>query len=206
MTITVDREKIILPLTIAMGKVRIADFNGNHIRRPSTDGRNQEGNYAEWMITNSEIEQLIKNYLSSSDRQILKAQIEKISQFLKGSKFAVRGASKETMNEDFLGFKIYRYREEFYSFEKTLDSQARIRLTFKMGDFTLAVHMFVLLPFDGRAIRIFNKDGEVARDVYLGKGAYAVWKPSPADVISIINALACASDDHKNDLVGMLSN
>lgn len=201
--VKIGKNKIELLLTQAMGSVRIADHYGNHVRRPSKDGKNERGNYVEWMITNAEVRELIKCYLDKKDCKFLGQKLKKICRYLKGSKFAVRKAAKTKLRETFIGFEIYRYKEDFYSFEKTLDSDIRIRLTFKMGDFTLAVHMFVLLPFSD-VINIFNKKGRVADDDYLGSGAYATWSPNKKDVLSIIEGLAHASEDHRDNLLDML--
>jgi len=202
--VDIDKTKIKLLLTQPMSKVRVADSNGNHIRRPSAEGKNKSSNFAEWMITNAEIDNLINFYLDKKDKESLRERIKKITQYLKGSKFASRKAAKEKISETFLGFKIYKYKEEFYSFEKILDSDIIIRLTFKMGDFTLAVHMFVLLPFDCKALELCNREGKIARNDHLGSGAYAIWKADKNDVISIIEGLAHASERHRDDLIEML--
>jgi len=200
----INKTRIKLLLHQPTSKVRVVDSNGNHIMRPATEGKNKSSNFVEWMITNAEIDNLINSYLDKKDRESLEGKIKKITQYLKGSKFSSRKAAKEKMDETFLGFKIYKYKEEFYSFEKILDSDISIRLTFKMGDFTLAVHMFVLLPFDCKAVELYNQEGKITRNDYLGSGAYAIWKVDKNDVISIIEGLAHASEKHRDDLIEML--
>jgi len=202
--IKIQKDKVELSLTLPSSKIRIADHYGNHIRKPVTEGKNKKGNYVEWMITNVEIEELIKHFLNKKDHEFLKERLKKINKYLKGSKFAVRKATKEKLDETFMDFAIYRYKEDFYSFERALGSDIRIRLTFKMGDFTLAVHMFVLLPFYHDAVELFNKEGKVTKNDYLGRGVYAIWNPNKKDVLSIIEGLAHASEGHKNDLLDML--
>lgn len=202
--VNISKNKIKLLLTQPISKVRVTDYNGNHIKKPSTEGKNERTNYVEWMITNAEIEELVKNYLNKKNRELLKKKLERINKYLKGSKFATRKAHKEKLDKIFMGFEIYKYEEKFYSFEKSLSSNIRIRLTFKMGDYTLAVHMFVLLPFDCDAIELINKKGKIAENDYLDSGAYAVWRPSWKDVMSIIEGLAYASEKHKIDLIGIL--
>jgi len=203
-TVEIEKNKIKLLLTQVMGSVRIADHYGNHIRKPSKEGKNEAGNYVEWMITNAQIGELIRHYLNKGDCKLLSYKLKNIEKYLKGSEFAIRKATKEKLYKTFIGFEIFRYREDFYSFEKTLGSDIRIRLTFKMGDFTLAVHMFVLLPFNCDKIELFNRMGEVAENDYLGSGAYAIWVPNKEDVLSVIEGLAHASEGHKDDLLEML--
>ena len=192
-----------LVLTQAMGKVRIADNSGNHIRKP-TEGKNESNNFVEWMITNNEIKELVNLYLDVEDKRKLKSKIEAVNNFLKNSKFYSRSAKKEELKENFLGFSIFKYSEEFYSFEKKLDSNIVLRLTFKMGDYTLAVHMFVLLPFSCRSVVLKNLRGVLSENEKLGSGAYAIWIPDKDDIISIMEGLAHASENHKRDLMGML--
>lgn len=74
-----------------------------------------------------------------------------------------------------------------------------------MGDFTLAVHMFVLLPFRKDIIELHNYGGKIGNDVILGAKCYAIWKPEKSELREIIEALSYASADHKKDLIDMLS-
>ncbi len=203
-TVNITKNEIKLLLTQAISKVRVADQNGNHVRKPAGEGRNSKGYFIEWMITNAEIKELIRCYLDKKDCQFLKQKLQKINRYLKGSKFAIRSATKEKLPKTFMNFEVYAYKEKFYSFEKKIDTGIRIRLTFKMGDFALAVHMFVLLAFEQGIIKLFNRAGAIGRDEILGSGAYAVWQPNKQAIFSIIESLAYASDQHKNDLMRLL--
>ncbi|MBA7608408.1 hypothetical protein ES703_15585 [subsurface metagenome] len=203
-SVQIGRENVKLVLSQAMGKVRIADEQGNHIRRPTQEAKNNIGNYAEWMITNAEIGELIKYHLNDEDKAELKKKLSSIKTYLKGSEFAIRSASKTKLEKKFMGFEIYEYKENFYSFEKELESKIKIRLTFKMGDYTLAVHMFVLLPFRKGIITLHNYAGEVREHALLSSGCYAVWGPTKDELKEIVEALSCASEDHKKDLLVML--
>jgi len=204
-SVEITRERVKLVLSQPMSKVRIADEEGNHIRRPTQDARNESGNYAEWMITNAEIGKLIQHHLDDNDKRELIRKLNQINTYLKGSEFDVRRAAKNKLEKKFMGFEIFEYKEKFYSFEKELESNIKIRLTFKMGDFTLAVHMFVLLPFHRDIILICNHAGRVSDNDLLGSGCYAIWKPTKEELMSIIEALSYASEGHKRDLIAMLS-
>ena len=176
--IDIKSDGVSLRLNKPRGKVRIADENGNHIARP-TQARNISSNLVEWMITNAEIDRLVKSFLGTEDKELLIKELEGINGFIKDSKYATREAIKTTAEDFgiFKDFKIYKYTENFYSFERELVSKIKIRITFKMGDFTLAPHMFVIISFDNSSIVLKNIDGIIQRDQELGINCIAIWKP-----------------------------
>lgn len=197
----IDTKEVKLGLSSARSKIRIADIDGNHEKAP-TKAKNISSNSIEWMITNNEIGKLIKNYLFEKKRIELITKINKINVFLKDSKYASRKAKKVTPTGTFEDFEIFEYTEGFFSFEKSLECGIKIRIVFKMGDFALAPHMFILFPF--QTVRIYNNVGEISSGECLGSGSYAIWVPTVEAINNVIESLAYASSSHKQDLVKML--
>ncbi len=204
--INITKTKIFMVLTQARGRIRIADGNGNHIGKPAKEGKNIKTNFIEWMITNNQIEELVKYFLNKDDRNKLIQELEKINIFIKGSKYATREAVKPSTEklDKFADFDIYKYTETFYSFEKKIISGIKIRITFKMGDYTLAPFMFVLLPFEHSSLELKNNNGFVKEGEFLGSGCKGIWTPKKEDIIQIIKSLSCASDGHRDDLIKIL--
>ncbi len=204
--VDIDSNGVELKLNMPRGIIRIADENGNHVSKP-TEARYERKHIVEWMITNDEVEKLVRAFLGNDDRAALITDIERIKNFIRETEYANREAAKTTLEEVavFEGFRIFKYTENFYSFEKELSSKIRIRIVFKMGDYTLAPHMFVLLPFSLQDIEIENNIGKVQEHELLGSGCHARWKPKKSDVKEIVVALAHLSGSHRNDLVRHLS-
>ncbi|HIH19090.1 TPA: hypothetical protein HA225_03860 [Candidatus Micrarchaeota archaeon] len=205
-SVKIASEEAVLVLSQARGKVRIADENGNHISKP-TEAKYEPKYTAEWMITNDEVEKLVRVFLEDADRIFVIEEIKKLEKFIRDTEYATREALKTTTQEikTFEGFRIFKYTENFYSFERELKSKIRIRIVFKMGDYTLAPHMFVLLPFSLNEIEIKNRLGNVNKSEMLGSGCRAIWKPKKEDVKEVVIALAHLSRDHRNDLIRILS-
>lgn len=203
-SVEIKKSSVILKLTYPRSKIRICDENGNHIARPAKEGKYIETYYIEWMITNPQIKKLIRLFLSKKDRKKVASKLSKIRIFLKDSKYRIRKATKKELKPKFLKFKIYEYKEKFYSFERKIISGIKIRATFKMGDYTLAPHYFVLFPFENKKIKVYNKKGKIKINDFLGTCAYAIWKPAEKQIASIIEGLSYASKDHKNDLLDLL--
>ena len=201
--VKINKNYVKLMLSRQRSKVRIADSDGNHISKP-TQAEYIPSNYIEWMISNSEIQKLINYYLAAKDKRKLAARLEKIRAFLNKSKYATRKSKKTTPLGRFRDFNIYKYEESFFSFERIINLKIKIRITFKMGDFTLAPHMFILFPFDKKVLEIFNCDGNVSFKNKLGSGCYAEWKPTLDVICKTIEALAHASGGHKRDLLAMV--
>lgn len=204
-SVSINPNYVKLILTSPRSKVRICDNHGNHIARPSSEGIYDKDFFVEWMITNEEVVKLAKKYLNQ--RQINKTinKIQKIKKFLRDSKYYVRKAKKKKLNRRFSNFEIFEYKEKFYSFEKTIDSTTKVRITFKMGDYTLAAHMFVLFSFKSRLLKVYNNGGIIKKGNSLGSGAYGKWLPTKKQIISIIYTLAHASKNHRDDLIELLS-
>ena len=201
--IQINKNDMKLLLSRQRSKVRIADSDGNHANKP-TSVKNISANYVEWMISNAQIEQLINNYLNGEDKNKLASKIKLVNTFLNKSEYATREAKKTTPIGKFEDFNIYKYEESFFSFEKVLNLNIKIRITFKMGDFTLAPFMFILFPFDKKVIEVFNYEGAVAGGSALGSGCFAVWKPASEVICKAVEALAHASEGHKRDLLAMV--
>jgi len=203
-TINITSTNVTLLLTQARGKIRVADANGNHIRKP-TEALNNKTYFIEWMITNNEVGILAKEFLDKKDIQKLISELQTIKDFIRNTKYATREAIKTTEEkiDKFLDFEIYKYTENFYSFEKKIISGIKIRITFKMGDYTLAPHLFVLLPFNHQSLQIKNIHGIVNEGSPLDSGCRGVWKPDKIDIIEIIKSLAHASEQHRNDLINL---
>lgn len=201
--IKINKKYVKLLLSRQRSKVRIADKDGNHANKPTTV-ENILSNYVEWMISNAEIKALINNYLSIEDKKYLASRIKSVNIFLNKSEYATREAKKTTPLGKFEDFNIYKYEESFFSFEKSLKLNIKIRITFKMGDFTLAPHMFILFPFDKKVINLFNSGGEVSAGDKLGSGSFAIWEPTKGVICEAVEALAHASEGHKKDLLAMV--
>jgi hypothetical protein len=204
-TISITSENVVLLLTQARGKIRIADADGNHIRKP-TSAKNDKSFAIEWMITNDEVGELAKHFLNKEDTKELISYLGSIDKFIRDTKYATREAIKTTEEklDKFLDFDIYKYTENFYSFEKKIDSGIEIRITFKMGDYTLAPHLFVLLPFVHEALVIKNINGVVGEGEILNSKCRGEWEPDKEDVAEIVKALAHASAQHRDDLIELL--
>lgn len=201
--IKINSTGIKLNLSAPRSKVRISDIDGNHANKP-TIVRNVSSNWVEWMITNDQLNELSDRFLNSEDKKILALKIEQISNFLNNSEYAKRTAKKATPLGKFEDFDIFEYGESFFSLEKVLDSNVKIRITFKMGDYTLAPHMFILLPFDPEVINLYNSNGLISDGSLLGSGGFAIWKPNKEVIYEAMQALAHASEGHKQDLLKML--
>jgi len=203
--ISIGRDYVKLRLTSPRSKVRICDSNGNHIPRPTSEGYYNNDFFIEWMITNKEVIKLTKNHLNLGKIRNIKDELGKIKKFLRDSKYYVRKAKKKKLNKKFSNFEVYEYKEKFYSFEKNIDPTTKLRITFKMGDFILAAHMFVLFYFKSKLLKVYNKKGIIEKGNLLGRCAYAKWSPTKEQVISIIYTLAHASKKHRDDLIALLS-
>ena len=201
--IQINKNNVKLLLSSQRSKVRIADSDGNQANKP-TSVRNLSTNSVEWMISNAEIQQLINNYLNGEDKKKLASKLKLVNSFLNKSEYATREAKKTTPIGKFEDFNIYKYEESFFSFEKVLNLKIKIRITFKMGDFTLAPHMFILFPFDKKVIQLFNCEGAVPSGSNLGSGCFAAWKPTSGVICEAVEALAHASEGHKRDLLAMV--
>jgi hypothetical protein len=107
---------------------------------------------------------------------------------------------------EFEGFKIYQYNEYFNSFEKTLISGVKVRITFKLGDYGLDPHphMYVLVPFNHKFLKIKNNQGDVSSGDLLGSGCYGELKLDRKDLEEIILTLSHASSNHRDALIEIL--
>ncbi len=203
--IELEGNKIKLPLNKSQGGIRIADEHGNHVTSP-TKTKNEKEYYIEWMITNDEIKLLSDSILD--DINPLIKSMEKLDKFTEDSEYSQRKTIKLDMKsiEEFEGFKIYQYNESFNSFEKTFDSGIKVRITFKLGDYGLDPHphMYVLVPFNHKFLKIKNNDGDVSLGDLLGGGCYGELKLDKKDLEEIILTLSHASSDHRDALVKIL--
>lgn len=201
--IQINKINVKLLLSSQRSKVRIADSDGNQANKP-TSVKNLAANSVEWMISNAEIQQLINKYLNEDEKKKLASKLRLVNTFLNKSEYAKREAKKTTPIGKFEDFNIYKYEESFFSFEKVLDLNIKIRITFKMGDFTLAPHMFILLPFDKKVTGLSNREGVVEDGGILGSGCCATWKPTSDVICEAVEGLAHASEGHKRDLLAMI--
>jgi len=206
--IELNNEKIKLPLNKSQGGIRIADEHGNHVSSP-TKTLNEPKYFIEWMITNNENQALVENFFKSEDDiKKLIQKMEQIKKFAEESEYSKRETIKVERKEIeiFEGFKIYKYTENFFSFEKEFTSGIKVRITFKLGDFGLEPHphMYVLIPFNNQFLKLKNLNSEVKKTEELGKGCFGEWSPSIQDIKEIIITLAHASKNHKNDLINIM--
>jgi hypothetical protein len=203
--ITINDGKIILPLNIAQGGIRIADSSGTHLPKPIKT-HNEKEYSIEWMITNDEIKLLSNSILT--DIGSLIDHLKNIKNFADDSKYSKRETVKLDKKEigDFDGFEIYHYNETFNSFEKTLNSGMKVRITFKLGDFGVEPHphMYVLIPFNQMLLNLKNQGGEVEEHQELGKKCFGEFIMNEEDLKEIILTLAHSSNKHKEDLIKLL--
>ncbi len=203
--IQLSKEFVILPLHNSQGGIRIADEHGNQVPKP-TQAINEKSFYIEWMITNDEIEAL-SNSLLSDTYELIK-EMQKINKFVADSEYSKRTTTKTDKKEiaTFEGFKIYQYSDTFNSFEKTLDSGLKVRLTFKLGDFGVVSHphMYVLIPFSYSSLKLKNKDGKVNQGNCLGSGCFGELILTAEDLKEIIITLSHASNNHRDSLIEVL--
>jgi len=203
--IKLNGTEIILPLYYSQGGIRIADKGGNHASSP-TKTVYGEGQYVEWMITNNEID-LLSELLSHKDVDELISELQKIKKFAEESEYSKRTTSTNQKEiAEFEKFKIYQYLDVFNSFEKTLNSGLKVRLTFKLGDYGVVSHphMYVLIPFDNISLKIKNKVGSVSKGDILGSGCFGYLILKKEDLKDIILTLAHASLNHRDDLIQIL--
>ena len=203
-TININNSIIELKLTSPRSKVRICDESGNHINKPASVAVNFDNSYIEWMITNDELIQIITQKFTRDNIQNLIHQLREINISLRDSDYYSRAAQKQNINRSIGGFSVYKYEETFYSFEKNVDTNLKVKITFKMGDYTLAAHMFVLIGFNHPNIILENNEGNIATNNPLGPGAKCRWSPSKEAIVEVAKALAHSSRDHKNDIIRLL--
>ncbi|MFA5948341.1 MAG: hypothetical protein WC806_05255 [Candidatus Gracilibacteria bacterium] len=203
-TIYINNGIVELRLTSPRSKVRICDNHGNHISKPSSESINFGNHYIEWMITNNELLEIIKQKFTREEIVGLKNGLHEINISLKNSEFYSRAAQKQNINRTIENFLIYKYEEIFYSFERRINESLQVKITFKMGDYTLAAHMFVLIGLTSSDITLSNHGDNIGSANALGSGAKCFWTPSNQIISEIARALACSSEDHKNDLISLL--
>ncbi len=202
--ISINSNLIELKLTSPQSKVRICDENGNHINKPTSKAINFSNSYIEWMITNNELIQIVTQKFTRDDIKDLIRQLREINISLRDSKYYSRAAQKQNINQSVSGFSVYKYEETFYSFEKNVDTNLKVKITFKMGDYTLAAHMFVLIGLNHPYIILRNNENNITTNNPLGPGAKCLWKPSKKAIVEIAKALVHSSKDHKNDIIQLL--
>ncbi|MFA6406504.1 MAG: hypothetical protein WCW34_03220 [Patescibacteria group bacterium] len=203
-TLHIDDGVVELKLTSPRSKVRICDDNGNHVSKPSTENINFGNHCIEWMITNNELLEIVRQKFIREEVAELRNKLLGIDISLKNSEFYSRAAQKQNINQTIGNFIIYKYEEVFYSFEKNIDTNLQVKITFKMGDYTLAAHMFVLIGLTNSSITLKNHEGNIENVNILGSGAKCFWSPSNQTISEIAKALACSSEDHKDDLISLL--
>jgi len=203
-TINMNNNVIELTLTSPRSKVRICDESGNHINKPVSKVVNFDNSYIEWMITNDELIQIITQKFTRDDIQNLICQLREINISLRDSDYYSRAAQKQGVGQNIGGFSVYKYEEIFYSFEKNVDTNLKVKITFKMGDYTLAAHMFVLIGFNHPNIILENNEGNILTNNPLGSGAKCCWRPSKQNIVEVAKALAHSSRDHKDDIIRLL--
>ena len=203
--INISNSVIELQLTSPRSKVRICDESGNHINKPASIAVNFDNSYIEWMITNNELIQIITQKFTRDDIQDLINQLNEINISLRDSKYYSRAAQKQNINQSIGGFSVYKYEETFYSFEKNVDTNLKVKITFKMGDYTLAAHMFVLIGLNHPDIKLENNENNISTNNPLGPGAKCRWSPSKETIVEIAKALTHSSRDHKNDIIRLLN-
>lgn len=190
-------------LTIPKSRIRIADSNGEHISKPTICLRDDKY-WMEWMIKNNEIAQLIEEKFSNTDKKTAADELTTIIHFFIDSQYKSRRPFKNEIGQTFGLYKIYEYKEVFYSFERELDTDTAVRVTFKQGDFGLTPHPFMFVLINFKALAITNKLGPVIQGQPLGSGAIADFKFSPELLNAAIMILGTASTAHRDDLIKLL--
>lgn len=203
----IEGSAVVLPLTNAQGGSRLADENGGHFTAP-TDVVMKPTYFMEWMITNDQSKMIANGFLNGADKKKLAEKLLTINSFTNSSTYSNRAVKKlpEKVGE-FEGFTIYKYTEDFYSFEKMTDAGIGFRITFKLGAYGLKPHpfMFALIPVNHPSATIRNAEGVVEMGQKVGSKAVMRWNPTKADIETIFMTLAHASPGHRNDLVDLLT-
>ncbi len=202
-SVNISNGIIELKLTSPRSKVRICDENGNHVAKPSSE-KIDPNHFIEWMITNNELIEIINQKFSKQDITDLINQLNEINISLRESEYYSRAAQKKKLDEKISDFSIYKYEEVFYSFERIIDDTLKVRITFKMGDYTLAAHMFVLIKINSQNIQLSNNEGNIDLNESLGSGAKCIWNPKIDLIIEIAKALSHSSENHKKDVIDLL--
>lgn len=202
---SLSENKIKLSITNPSSRVRICDINGNHIKKPTQLLVDFNNHYIEWMIKNDELIEIIKWKLTRAEISSLINELSHINISLVDSDYRVRTAQKIKIAENFNGFNVFKYNEIFYSFERILRGGVTVKITFKMGDFTLAAHMFVLLRLDSEKIHLVGPNGLIINHNQLGSRAYCSWDISKIYIKNIAKTLAMASNAHRDSLIGLLA-
>lgn len=202
-SINISNGTVSLKLTLPRSKVRICDNEGNHLARPVRSVFNRN-NYVEWMITNQELITLITQKFTRQEVDELIVELRDITISLRESEYYSRAAQKEKLNQTLANFSIYKYNEIFYSFEKNIEGNLRVRITFKMGDYTLAAHMYVLIGLNDSEIGLTNNSGELQEGSVFGSGAKCEWNPSVEIIKDIAKTLSHSSENHKSAIISLL--
>lgn len=193
-----------LPLTNSRSRIRICDANGNHERKPTVTYNSSEY-YVEWMITNKEIKKLINKYLNENDKNRLVTEINDINRYVKNSEYSQRKSRKLKIIKKDKGFKVIKNREEFFSLEKRNIRNITFRISFKIGDFSLNPHLYILLPFTNKYISIMDKQNTlIEQDRTLGSKAIARWEIDKNDIRDVVLSITKLSQDHKKFMQSFL--
>ena len=204
-TFSIINGTVSLNLTIPRSGIRICDDNGNHVSKPVSQILDFNNYSIEWMVTNNDLIEIIRQKFTREEIASLTDELREINTSLKDSDFFNRVAQRQHTNRTIDNFSIYKYEESFYSFEKDVSLNLQVKITFKMGDFTLAPHMFILIRLNNPNIILSNGIGNILTNNALGSGAKCIWSPSNQTTSEITKTLACSSDGHKNDLINLLN-
>ena len=205
-TFSINGGTVSLNLTTPRSGIRICDENGNHVSKPVSQILDFNNYFIEWMVTNNDLIEIIRQKFTKEEIISLIDELREIYTFLKDSDFFIRVAQKQRIDQTIEDFLIYRYEESFYSFEKSVGVNLQVKITFKMGDYTLAPHMFILIGLNNPNVTLNNHTGNILTNNALGSGAKCVWNPSNQAINEIVKTLACSSEEHKNDLINLLEN
>lgn len=186
--------------------VRIADNCGNHIYLPREENL-KESYFLEWMITNSEISGLIKEFLSKEEIKELVKELNLINEYIEQQKeYIGRRIEEDKHNiKNFKSFNIIPRSERFFTFKKSIkNTNSFVEVTFKPGDVSpMEEHMYMLISFK-RLSFICNKKSLSFKDK-IGVPCFAIWSPDKEEIKEIVRTIGHTSEKHKKQLIEEIS-
>lgn len=186
--------------------VRIADKDGNHLYKPRENIISNDC-FVEWMITNTEIALLLKEFFTEKEIDEIIKKINQVKEYInqQGDYIGRKIVSDENNIKSFKIFKIIPRFEKFFTFKKSIENSGSfVEVTFKPGDVSpMEEHMYMLIPFDKLE---FILNGEKLNEGdCIGIPCFAVWKPNKTEIEEIVTTIAYTSEKHKTQLIGEIN-
>lgn len=186
--------------------VRIADKDGNHLYKPREHIISNDY-FAEWMITNTEIALLLKEFFIEREIDKILEEIEKVNDYIHNQEDYIgrKIISHKEGIKKFKSFQIIPRSENFFTFKKPIEkSGSFVEVTFKPGDVSpMEEHMYMLIPFS--KLKFISGREELNEGDSIKTPSFAVWKPSKEDIKEIVITISHTSDKHKTQLIAEIN-